>query len=181
MNRLTKKTYQIYWQHIKKHKWVWLLTILSLVSAACIGLIPPLLYKEFFDILASGKPADTVTAELFSILGFIFLAWLGVWACWRAAGFLNSYFQTTTKRNLSNTSFAYLHKHSFRFFHDDFVGSLVKKVNRFSNSFSTIDDILKFDVLSIIIEVTAIIIILSFILSVGIEPTTARFMRFFGV
>ncbi len=56
--------------------------------------------------------------------------------------------------------FEYLHQHSYRFFTNNFSGSLVKKVGRFVRSFETFADKFYFDLFPLIIKIFVIFIVL---------------------
>ena len=62
--------------------------------------------------------------------------------------------------DLYNTCFSYLHKHSVNFFNNNFVGSLVKKVNRFPNAFLGLSDMFFFEVLTLVFNTVFITAIL---------------------
>lgn len=54
--------------------------------------------------------------------------------------------------------FAYLHKHSYRFFTNSFSGALVKKVNKLSGSYETMVDNFIFNILRLVIFLPFIVI-----------------------
>ncbi len=160
MQNLSKQTFKIYWNHLLKYKWLVLFILISIIIASVAGLLAPIYYKKFFDILTSADildPADQLKSILIKILIIYTVSWFG----WRIATFVNTGFQTKAMADLSNTCFAYLHKHSVSFFNNNFVGALVKKVNRFSRSFEDITDVIMWDLLPIIINIGMIVIILS--------------------
>jgi len=152
----TKLTFKIYWQHVKQYKVSGLVLVFSLALASTAAVISPYYYKQFIDSAIAGG----TKGELLSILWIILAVYLLEWVCWRTAGFVNSYFQTSLMRDLADTCFAFLHKHSFNFFQSNFVGSLVKRVNRFYRSFETVADIFTWDLLPITVNVTLITIVL---------------------
>ena len=109
------------------------------------------------------------------VLAVYFISWI----FWRVASFLTSYFQTNAMADISNSSFAYLHRHSSSFFNNNFVGSLVKKVNRFSRSFEIVTDLIFWDFLPIFVNIFLIIIVLgkrNLFLGLGILAWTVIYM-----
>lgn len=154
----TKLTFKIYWKHAKKYKFALSTIVLAIIIGDIFSITAPYYYKKFFDVLVE----DPNKAVLFHILLIIFGISLLHWFFIRIAAFVNSYFQTSVMRDLANTCFAYLHKHSFSFFNNNFVGSLVKRVNRFYRSFEGVADRLTWDLLPIVINVGMIIFVLSF-------------------
>ncbi|MBU1203019.1 ABC transporter ATP-binding protein/permease [Patescibacteria group bacterium] len=160
MQYLTKQTFKIFWEHLLKYKWQ-VLFILSSITLASIGnIIGPLLYKDFFDILSSSGDSIDKVPMLKIILMKVLAVYMISWFFWRVSTFLTTYFQTHAMADISNSSFAYLHKHSISFFNNSFVGSLVKKVNRFSRAFEVITDLIFWDFLPILVNISLIIIVL---------------------
>lgn len=162
MKNYNKKTLKIYSDHVKKYKVAVFLIAFSVIGSAIIHNIIPLFYKKFFDILSSdgdiSSRADNLIDILLQILALNFITWI----LWRIATFISAYFQPNVVSDLYRTCFDYLHKHSVSFFNNNFVGSLVKKVGRFSNSFHNIADTLTWELLPTIIDVILIIAILSY-------------------
>jgi len=119
--------------------------------------LAPLLYKDFFDILVESGDVILLKSVLYKVLIIFVISWV----FWRTSNFTTAYFQTHIMADLSNYCFAYLHKHSVNFFNNNFVGALVKKVNRFARSFEGVVDGIIWDFLPITINIGLIIIILS--------------------
>ena len=153
----TKLTFKIFWQHVLEYKLALFFIVVPIMFASTFAITVPLFYKKFFDLLTIDGPRE----ELVSVLGFVILIYGGEWIMWRIAGFVNSYFQTRIMADLSVTCFSYLHKHTAKFFGDNFVGSLVKRVNRFYRAFEGIADAFTWDLLPILVEISLIIFVLS--------------------
>lgn len=130
--------------------------MLSIIVASTLEVVAPFYYKKFFDELTT----DPVRETLVKILMVVLVIHLISWIFFRIAFFANSFFQTSIMRDLANFCFAYLHKHSFSFFNNNFVGSLVKKVNRFYRAFEGIADALTWEFLPVFIEVVLISVVL---------------------
>lgn len=62
-------------------------------------------------------------------------------------------------RKIFEQSFAYLHRHSFRFFTNNFSGSLVKKVNKLAYSYENLVDTFMFNILRIAIYLPFIVVV----------------------
>lgn len=162
MKTNTKLTFKIYWQHVSKYKFTGLTILAGSAIAGISNLISPMLYKRFFDILVLPGAVEAKVPALFKTIVLVLLVALFGWVFWRVVTFTNSYFQTRIMADLANTCFAYLHKHSYSFFQNNFVGSLVKRVNRFYRAFEGIADILMWELWRIGVEVTFITVVLSF-------------------
>ncbi len=160
MKEYTRKTLKIYAQKVWRYKLSVLFTLVAVALGALLNVVVPLYFKKFFDLLASGEAKLLAVKSLLSLLSVI-AAWrLAQWTFWRVATFCASYFQSKTMTDLTNYCFAYLHQHSFSFFNDNFVGSLVKKVKWFGRSFESISDRILWDLLPLFVNSLAIIIVL---------------------
>ena len=156
----TKLTFKIFWQHTRKYKISGLVLFTSLILASIANLLVPLLYKDFFDILSSGGGVEGKAQQLISIVLNILLIYSGAWVFWRMAEFFNVHFQTKIMADLADTCFAYIHKHSFSYFQNNFVGSVVKKINRFYRAFEQVADAITWELTPIIVDVIWISVIL---------------------
>jgi ATP-binding cassette, subfamily B, bacterial len=160
MQYLTKQTFKVFWKHLRQYKWAPWLIFISIIIASLGNVIGPLYYKDFFDILTSPDNTLDKAPMLKITLMKVLAVYLSSWIFWRASTFLTSYFETNAMADLSNHAFAYLHKHSISFFNNNFVGSLVKKVNRFSRAFVEVTSLLFWEFLPIVVNISFIIIIL---------------------
>lgn len=141
MRKITKDTYKIFWRHARKYPWHLGVIVICLAGAVGFESVIPFYYKRFFDLLAaSGIPRPDVAGELTGILLYIFLLWGIVWSFYRIEMFLNAYFEPRVVTDLANTCFDYLHHHSYGFFLNRFVGSIVRRANRFADAFEAIAD-----------------------------------------
>lgn len=160
MQNRTKLTIKYYWQHMKRYPISGLVCFFAVIGAAVTNVITPLYFKKFFDILTIQADKNSLEEGLIAVLliiaGIEFLNWL----FWRVGTFFASYFQAYVNADLANYCFEYLHKHSFGFFNNNFVGSLVKRVNRFYRTFEGTSDRLIFDILPLIVNIVIIVTVL---------------------
>lgn len=161
MKRITKQTYQIFWRHARRYPWVLSIILAAIIAATAVQTLIPLLYRDFFDVLTEdggdlGSKADTLVGIIALILGINLLNS----AFYRTSGYLYIRFQAKTMRDMINSSFEYLHKHSVGFFNNKFVGSLVRRVNRLVYGFETISDKVVWDILTLLVTITVILTVL---------------------
>ncbi len=160
MKNNSKKTLKIYWQSLSNYKVSVFAMLFAVTGAAVIDVIVPLYFKEFFDVLSGSQPKDVIVKSLIAILiiiaGLNFLEWI----FWRIATFTASYFYPKVMADLTNKCFAYLHKHSFAFFENTFVGSLTKRVKWFVNAFDDILDKVTWNFLPLTINIIVITVVL---------------------
>ncbi|MFA6253918.1 MAG: ABC transporter ATP-binding protein [Candidatus Paceibacterota bacterium] len=156
----TKKTLKIFWQHAIKYKWLGSLLVASTVAVTVFEIIVPLFYRRLFNSLASGQPVDQIARECIIVLLWITALYLIQWAVRRVSNFSANYFEARVISDLSSYCFNYLHRHSFSYFNNNFVGSLVKRVKWFTGAFETVTDKLLWDIVPLIITAIAITVIL---------------------
>jgi ATP-binding cassette subfamily B protein len=155
----TKKTLAIYWEQIRKHFFATSVVFLFATTASAMGVVIPLYFKTFFDTLAKGyseTAIQTLVMVLATIGGLEFLRWF----FWRIVMIANTHYQPRVLADLSQKCFQYLHKHSFSYFNNNFVGSLVKRVNWFTKAFEGVIDRLTFSLLPLVTDMAIILYVL---------------------
>jgi len=156
-----KKTLKYYLKASLKYKMAGFFIIFSIITASFVSVIIPLYYKKFLDLISvAGADKSLAIPDLIHVLIYIIILNVLAWIGWRIATFTASYFQPKVEADLNNLSFAYLQKHSFVFFNNNFVGSLVKRVKWFSKAFIIISDIIFWKFLPLLIGLTVIITVL---------------------
>ena len=162
-NRInTGRILRVYWQHIRHYKGRMLLIQSLIIAASISDVIVPLFYKRFFDLLSgdlSVGEADLSTL-LIGTLSIIALFHAFMWTCWRCSAFLSNWFQPRIMADLEQTSLANMHEHSYRFFSNNFAGSLVRKVSRLSRSFEDIAEQVQFHFVPLSVLLTGNLIVL---------------------
>lgn len=162
MQENTKKTLKIYWQHSSRYKVVVFGIIVTIIGATVLGVVLPIYLKNFIDILSSsGLPRPIAYTHLLRIIALMAAINFVAWICWRLASYWSAYFEAKVMEDISNTCFQYLHRHSFSFFTNSFVGSLVKRVNWFVRAFEGVADGFLWNILALIFYIGMIAIILT--------------------
>ncbi|MCX6791172.1 MAG: ABC transporter ATP-binding protein [Candidatus Gribaldobacteria bacterium] len=181
MSNNTLKTLRIYWGYCLRHKVALFLLISSITGASILNAIFPLFFKQFFDTLASPQPKESLVGTLVGILIWLAALYFLQWCFYRVASFVNIHFQSKIMAEIANDCFAYLHKHSFSFFQNNFVGSLVKKVKWFTKAFEDITDKVFWNLLTLAINLIIIIYVLAtrnYLLALGV---LVWLLIFFGI
>ncbi len=158
MKSLTSQTLRIFWEHAKRYPWHVLVIVLGVLGHTVLQNYAPILYKKLID-LAAGQNKPPVEA-LVNIVKTIFLVAFARIVVARIFQFTNNFFQPRVMADLSQTCFNYLQKHSYDFFSNSFVGSLVTKVKRYEKSFEQISDQLCFELGRTLLETVIILAIL---------------------
>ena len=156
----SKETLAFYWEASSKYKGRLAVISLSIVAASIFGIVIPLYFKDFFNILTGTGARGEMFSALGSALIMIAILKLGEWFSWRVSTFTIIGFETRVMADLTEKCFAYLHKHSFSYFNNNFVGSMVKRVKSFSTAFETIADNILWELLPLVVSATAILFIL---------------------
>ena len=138
------------------------MTVFSIVVIRLLDALVPIYLKNFINVLSLGGDKNLLIPQLFRILIIIAVISFSNWVLWRVATFLASVLESRVIFDLSNYCFNYLHRHSFAFFNNNFIGSLVKRVNRFTRSYETMTDRFVFNFLQLFVEVGVIAVILFF-------------------
>lgn len=160
MKQVTKDTFRIYWQHLKPYRGLVSVLVLVAFITACLDIVMPLFYKRFFDVLAAEGNSPDAIRQLMSIIIQIAVVHSIIWVLWRVTTFGNNFLQPRVMADLTNTSFEYLHRHSYSFFTNRFTGALVRKVNRFASAFEGIADRLYWDLFPLVIKTVGILSVL---------------------
>lgn len=160
-----RDVFATYWRELKPFRWPTVLVLVMITVGEVIGVIAPLYYKQFFDLLAMGEMNGQILRHiLFITLGLH----LTHWALSRTAGWINTWIDTSMMRRLVECAFANLLGHSYGFFSNSFVGSLVRRVNKFSGAYNSIAENIKWTFWQ-----TSVVIISCVIILAGRHPLLA--------
>ncbi len=140
-----KKIFAYYWPHIKKYKWVNILTFGSYGVAVIMSeIFTPLLYKKLVDIMSSTNISIINPWDVMSIVLFWGLMLIIYNIFYRIGDFAIVYAQSKAIKGTMDEAYKRVQHHSVKFFNNNFAGSLVAKVRRFSSSIETIYDVMVF-------------------------------------
>lgn len=155
MQTVTKQTLKIYWEHTKRYKGAFALIVFCIVATVIIDVFRPFLFKALFNYLAGTDP-DKVAKMIRTIWYVLGLTLLGQ-SLWRVFGYSLNFYQPRVMSDLLNTCYEYLLSHSYGFFNDNFVGSIVTRVRRFQATFERFTDELFFNISRTFLEILIII------------------------
>ena len=144
-------------------KWKLLVIIFSIVLTNLFYIIVPLFYKNFFDVVMAGGNNPSVVQVLFRIIIYVLLLHSLAWLFTRIAEFANNIYQPMTMANLKQQAYDHLIEHSYSFFTNNFVGSLVQRVNRFGRAFERLSDNVMWHLLPLLVRVFGVLVVLFFI------------------
>lgn len=179
MKNNSLKTLKIFWHFSWKHKPTLFLTLGGIFCATIFQLIEPLYYKKFFDLLAQGNNPQIVGQLITVLITMAIISSLS-WLSWRTMGFSIIYMSSRVMAELSNLCFAKLHLHSFSYFNNNFVGTLVKRVQWFVRAYENVSDRIVFDLFTLVINITFIATVL-FLRNFYLGLVTVIWLAFFMV
>ena len=162
VKKITRETYAIYLRHARPY-WIFVtLAVTSIIATGLVDITVPLFYRQFFNVLSAAGTLHTsdVAHQLIHIVFFILFLDLASWTLHRIETFSSNHFIPRVVGNLANTCFEYLHQHSYGFFTGQFIGSLVRKANRLTDSFDGITERMFGEILPTAVRILAIITIL---------------------
>jgi len=106
---------------------------------------------------------DTDISMLVRIILLVVVVYIVMNICYRIAEYVVVHYVARIMADLNQTCFAYLHRHSHQFFSNNFAGALVKKVNRFVNSFRVLFDSFYWDLHGVVVRIIVATCVLAFL------------------
>jgi ABC-type multidrug transport system fused ATPase/permease subunit len=92
MKNNTKFTLKIYWKHLRKYKFLLILTIVLIIAGSIANNLTPLYYANFFNILSSKSDKLILVPQLLKVLFGIAVISIIRWILWRVAPFISTSF-----------------------------------------------------------------------------------------
>ena len=111
-----------------------------IIGSEIVGIIAPLFYKQFFDLLSKGIPSDATAISLRNVLTMVLIMHVTQWAVKSTAAFLRTKLDASVMAKLETRAFDYILGHSYTYFSNSFIGSLTHKVRRLATSYATISE-----------------------------------------
>ncbi len=153
-----------FWKGVQPNKSLFYGSFSFNFLAQIVGIFVPIYYKKFFDVLGgAGSERSLVVPMLVKVVIIIGALHLLDQIFWRIGMFWYNSMESKVMARLKQNSFDYMSLHSYNFFTNNFAGSLVQRVNRFSRSFETLCDVIAFNIMPIAITVAGSIIVTWFI------------------
>ncbi len=138
--------------------------IILRISLTFIWLLPAIYFKEIINALSWSIWWDK--SQIFAVAIWLLLTilWIKLTnvAIYRSWDFMMINMSVNIMKKIYLECFDYVHKHSFRFFANNFTGSLIKKINKFVGSYDMITDTITFELSPIILNLIFILIIIGF-------------------
>ena len=160
---MTKQTASFYWQSMRKYKLALFFNIFSSIIAVILGFVVFRYYLALlFEALASFESGGS-TAEIMRLLYISIAIVVAEALLWRVVALLMTYRINRTFRDIERRVFSRLLGHSYRFYADNFAGSIVTQFNRFLRAYHQLENILVFDVMNAFFLVASSIVLMAFL------------------
>ena len=141
-------------------KWQFISASLGMIITSLANLLLPIYYTKIIDIVQVDTVSRVILVpKLMWILIAMAIVEIFSVGWWRMVGFSSVNLEPRVMRRIYEQCFAYIHRHSFSFFTNNFSGALVKKINKLAWSFENIMDNFLFNILRMIIFLPFILIV----------------------
>jgi len=154
----TKRILGYFWAHTRKFRWLALFSVMGAFAAVLVGVIRPLLFKEFFDVLAYGNTA--VASALVHIIVVVLLLSVLEWVGWRVGSLASNRLQTNVMKVVRLEAYEKLLGHSYSFFSNTFGGKLIRRINRLPRAYEILADQVLYSFMPLVITTAGILYVL---------------------
>lgn len=188
MQNNTKFTFKYFSRQVRKYPLLFSASLFGIFVGVVGGMLTPWFLKGFVDLLAGGTSSADVFTKGFWLLVAVEGMDLFSWCGWSISRYTIPYLQTRVMKDIADECFYELHRHSFRYFNNQFVGALVKRVNRMVRAFEELTDEIYFQFFPLALRVVVIvsvmwwidtlmgvIVLLWVILFLGIQALLSRY------
>lgn len=126
------------------------------------SLVPAIYYQQLVDIMSKATKTNTndIANHAVAILIIILRIKLVNTILFRGSEFFLIRMSVNIAKKIYMECFRYIQQHSYRFFTNNFAGSLIKKINKNVGAIDRISDILVFDISNILFNSIFIIIVI---------------------
>lgn len=150
----TWEVFKEYWKPVKKHFVFGLITVVGIGTSTLVGsVIIPTYYKKFFDFIAQSSDIQVTTLILVNTITFIAILHLIGWVLNRVGIFAVTRFEIYVMTEARQFAYDYILDHSHNFFANNFTGSLVQKINRFTRAFERLADRILLDIVPLGVKI----------------------------
>ena len=154
-----KEVLSYFWNKAMKYKWFFIWCIILRIIALLCDIYEPVYMSKLLDVIEESfwLEVTEVLKTLYHILLIIAFLWLGKIVSAKLNSIILNSVDSWWMSDIFLECFEKLHKQSYRFFSNSFSGSLVRKANKISFSFSQMISIFMRVVLSILVTIPLMI------------------------
>lgn len=156
-----RMVFTIFWEHMRNYPVAAITILITATSIRLIDISLPWVFKLFLDTVTSASATpETISGRLFYLFQIIAIFSVVRWVLYRIQPVAIMYFQVNIMKDLSMRAFENLLGHSYRFFSNNFTGSIVRKVNRLGQAFEDVMDQIEGNLFPILISSIGILVVL---------------------
>ncbi len=148
-----------FWNGVKHLKGIFFFSYFLFFVAQVVNVFIPLYYKDFFDVIGKSTDSSATVPVLVHIVTIVLVLHSFNWLSWRIGINLFNIMESRVMAKLKQNAFDYMIEHSYTFFANNFSGSLVQRVSRFSRAFENICDSIAFSLIPLIVTVVGSILV----------------------
>lgn len=160
-NNLLKRVFLSYAPSFKGY---WFLTILLFVAYGLGTLIShailPLIYRNIIDVVSLADVRENVAHNLFRNFYWLVAGIFGYQLLYRVGDYASVYVESRLMKHVFDRTFSALEWHSYQFFSENFVGSLIAKAKRYVKAFEDLFDQIIFSIWMTLVNLMGIIVTL---------------------
>ncbi len=156
----TWRVISYFWKMTMTNKWPFIIAVTGMIVWSLATLFFPIYYTKIVDIIqVSPVNRLEVVPTLMGVL--VIMSFIELWHIIgrRWVGFGMVTLEPRVMRRIFQQCFAYIHRHSYKFFTNNFSGALVKKISKLAYSYENIVDNFVFNVMRLIMFLPFIIIV----------------------
>jgi len=127
----TRRVISYFWKMTMARKRPFVVASVGMIITSLTNLLLPIYYTKIIDIVqVNTVDRMSLMPQLMGILIAMAIVELFSVGGWRLVGFGSINLEPRVMRKIYEQCFAYIHRHSFSFFTNNFSGALVKKINK---------------------------------------------------
>lgn len=146
INSSRKKIFSYLWQSIKNYKWHLLLVLQAPMIASCLVPVTQYATKITLDRIVA-NPGFLFSDLTLPILLFVF-GQIVAETAWSISNLINYKFMVFIKSDITNRVYSYVTDHSYKFFQDNYSGTISAKVSNISIIYSKLFENVKFNIIN---------------------------------
>ncbi len=134
-----KQVISLFWKYLRPFQGsFWISTFFNLMWTWA-DIVVPLIYKIIFDLLTNPSLSkDIVFARSMRIVIYLLVALVFFWVCQLFHHYFRAKYDMSSRKMIHTQMLSDTLKHSFSFFENKYIGSLVSDMRKFERAFETI-------------------------------------------
>ena len=132
----------------------------SIAGAIIMEIYMPTVYKRLVDIISEATVRSEVAHEAFVIIAIVGVSVFAYMAIFRVTDYTLAYFTSSAIRDMHNAILRRFSLHSYGFYANNFIGSLVAKAKRFPRAFDQLAGVTVWDISALVATIIAVFVVM---------------------